>query len=148
MVIREIKETDIGVIMALENELFESPYSSVDYEFLILKDPLAYGAKVVENEEMIAYGFIQMIFENASLTTIAVRKQDQRRGIGKKLLLHLIEVAQNNDCQRMVLEVRVSNHRALSLYKKLGFGVNRRRPNYYGNEDGYEMILDWSEKNG
>ncbi|URA09658.1 GNAT family N-acetyltransferase [Thermospira aquatica] len=40
------------------------------------------------------------------------------------------------------LEVRVSNERALKLYRKLGFVIVKELPGYYGEEDGYRMKLD------
>jgi ribosomal protein S18 acetylase RimI-like enzyme len=54
--------------------------------------------------------------------TIAVHEGYQRRGLGKKLLSHLIEWAKANPkIERMELRVRSSNSNAIALYKKLGF---------------------------
>lgn len=54
--------------------------------------------------------------------TIAVHEGFQGRGLGKRLLLHLIEWARSNPkIERMELRVRSSNTSAIALYKKLGF---------------------------
>lgn len=45
-----------------------------------------------------------------------------KRGIGKLLLNHLIDWAkQSENIEKIVLQVRSTNIRAISLYKKMGF---------------------------
>lgn len=54
--------------------------------------------------------------------TIAVHEGFQGRGLGKRLLSHLIQWARANPkIDRMELRVRSSNTSAIALYKKLGF---------------------------
>lgn len=54
--------------------------------------------------------------------TIAVHEGYQGRGIGKRLLMHLIDWARASPkIDRIELRVRSSNTNAIALYKKLGF---------------------------
>lgn len=54
--------------------------------------------------------------------TIAVHEGFQNRGLGTKLLSHLIRWAQSNPkVERIELRVRAANTGAVALYKKLGF---------------------------
>lgn len=54
--------------------------------------------------------------------TIAVHEGYQGRGVGTRLLSHLIDWARANPrIDRMELRVRSSNASAIALYKKLGF---------------------------
>ena len=54
--------------------------------------------------------------------TMAVHEGYQGRGIGKKLLSHLIDWARSNPkVERIELRVRSSNTNAIELYKKMGF---------------------------
>ncbi|MFO0580604.1 MAG: GNAT family N-acetyltransferase [Polyangia bacterium] len=54
--------------------------------------------------------------------TIAVHEGYQGRGIGTRLLSHLIDWARANPrVERIELRVRASNRSAIALYKKLGF---------------------------
>lgn len=63
--------------------------------------------------------------------TIAVHKGWQEKGIGTKLMEKLFEWAKASKAiEKIELNVRASNSRAISLYKKMGFqeeGIRKRR---------------------
>ena len=82
--------------------------------------------------------------EQSQITTIGVDPRFQRNGIGQYMLETMIELARQHDCQVMSLEVRVSNEKAINLYKKLGFHIECIRKNYYqdNHEDAYLMIKE------
>lgn len=88
-------------------------------------------------------GFWIMVDE-AHITTIAVRKDYQRQGIGERLLISVIEMATQMNAKVVTLEVRVSNIPAQTLYKKYGFQkVGLRRAYYTDNgEDALLMTTD------
>jgi ribosomal protein S18 acetylase RimI-like enzyme len=73
--------------------------------------------------------------------TIAIHEGCQGRGLGKKLMAHLISWTRAHpQIEKMELQVRSSNERAISLYKSLGFteeGRKTRRLKY-----GRESYLD------
>lgn len=77
-----------------------------------------------------AGGFWQ-ILEEAHINLLAIHPQYQRRGLGKLLLSKLLCQAKNLGLERATLEVRASNHIALTMYQKFGFQEAGRRPNYY-----------------
>jgi ribosomal protein S18 acetylase RimI-like enzyme len=52
---------------------------------------------------------------------LAVLKEFQGKGVGKKLLEKVIEIATERNYCKVTLEVRDDNHNAKGLYKKLGF---------------------------
>ena len=70
--------------------------------------------------------------------TIVVHPDYQEKGIGKKLLSHLVEWAKDsNNVEKIELHVRSSNERAQNLYKKFGFtqeGIWSRRLKISDNE--------------
>ena len=73
--------------------------------------------------------------------TIAIHEGYQGRGLGKKLMAHLISWTRAHPkIEKLELQVRSSNERAISLYKSLGFteeGRKTRRLKY-----GPESYLD------
>jgi ribosomal-protein-alanine N-acetyltransferase len=80
-----------------------------------------------------------IVFEEAHVATIAVRPDARGRRVGDALLRWCIEEARAAGCERMLLEVRVSNFVAQNLYRKYGFEVIGRRPRYY--TDNHEDAL-------
>ena len=54
----------------------------------------------------------------------------------------MLALAVSQGCEVMSLEVRASNHKAISLYKGLGFENQAIRKNYYqdNHEDAYLMV--------
>ena len=63
-------------------------------------------------------------------------------GIGRRLLLCLVEQAQKAGLANIFLEVRVSNETARGLYVQTGFEAVGLRKNFYSKpaEDGILMV--------
>ena len=55
---------------------------------------------------------------------------------------HVIRMAEENGCEDISLEVRISNKKAINLYEKYGFIQINVRKSYYANpiEDAYLMM--------
>ena len=94
------------------------------------------------NGEIVSYGGLWFLFENCDITTIGTKRKYWHQGYGEKMLQHLLKVAKDNECEFAHLEVRVSNEKAINLYKKNGFEIIRTRKGYYSdnNEDAYDMM--------
>lgn len=70
--------------------------------------------------------------------SLAVSKNYQGQGIGKKLLEYILNKTDKN----ISLEVNTNNLIAISLYQKLGFEINKQINNYYENGDAaYKMTI-------
>jgi ribosomal-protein-alanine N-acetyltransferase len=95
--------------------------------------------------EIIASCVISQVFDEAEILDIAVAPQWRRQGLAEALLDQVIAQLPA-EIARVLLEVRVSNHPARALYKKLGFEADGSRKNYYpladgGREDAILMSL-------
>ena len=55
----------------------------------------------------------------------------RRRGLGRRIMLRLPDVARQRRCKRAWLEVRPNNRPAILLYRKLGFRTKLIRKGYY-----------------
>lgn len=74
------------------------------------------------------------------LISIAVLPDFRRRGIASALMRDVMRALVGYGCGDLFLEVRASNVGAVGLYRKLGFGVERRIRHYYADgEDAYVM---------
>ena len=87
---------------------------------------------LVYYEDNLAVGYvsINIVSGEGFINNIAVLPNFRRRKIARKLLGRLIELY-SQDCERITLEVRVSNTAAINLYKAYGFILDGRRKNFY-----------------
>lgn len=82
------------------------------------------------------------MYEQSQITTVGIEPDYQGQGYGRLLMEEMLALAVSQGCEVMSLEVRVSNHKAISLYKGLGFENQAIRKNYYqdNHEDAYLMV--------
>lgn len=80
----------------------------------------------------------------ADVQTIAVAEGARRGGLGRVLMLTLINEARERGAREVFLEVRADNPGAQSLYTSLGFDQIAVRENYY-QPDGVDAIVMRSE---
>lgn len=76
--------------------------------------------------------------------TIVVHPDSQGKGIGNRLMEALIAWAENNpEIEKLELNVRAVNERALHLYKKWGFRQEGRLAEHLKTRDGYidEIVM-------
>lgn len=102
-----------------------------------------YGLKI--GKQLIAYAILSLLKDEAEILNIAVDAAYRKQGYGKKLLQHILYVANQYHILQIFLEVRRSNLVAIRLYEKLGFKQIGLRKNYYplaqGCEDAVICIL-------
>ena len=68
------------------------------------------------------------------------------KGHGRRIVRRLLDIARWHRAERVYLEVRPTNARAILLYDSMGFNEFGRRPNYYpakkGREDALVMAIE------
>ena len=96
-------------------------------------------------DEVAGWAGMEHIFGEGSVLNIAVSPTHRRNGIGEALTSALINCSSELKLDWLMLEVRPSNHAAVSLYQKLGFKEIGRRPNFYAfpKEDALLMRIDF-----
>lgn len=92
-------------------------------------------------ETVIGLGCYWAILDEAHITLLAVTPPYRGQGLGRWLLLHLLQGARDRGMERATLEVRASNAPALALYRCLGFKTAGRRRGYY--DDGEDALILW-----
>jgi ribosomal-protein-alanine N-acetyltransferase len=94
---------------------------------------------------ILGFAGMWLMFDEAHITTIGVRRALRGRGIGELMLVHLIDQAQEMGAKRLTLEVRVSNEVAQTLYRKYSFREEGVRKRYY-SDDGEDALIMWSDR--
>ena len=102
-----------------------------------------------ENEKnVLGYIVFYGTIESTDIFEVAIKKEYQGRGFGKKLLIEsmkdLIEDKKNIEIKnKFLLEVNEKNKKALKLYKKIGFEEISIRKNYYGKDENAVIMIKY-----
>jgi ribosomal-protein-alanine N-acetyltransferase len=80
---------------------------------------------------VVGFAIAGLIPPEAELETIAVEAGSQRRGVGRRLLVAVVDAIKLAGARELWLEVRVSNTAAIQLYRQNGFEERGRRSHYY-----------------
>ena len=136
---RPMQDEDLDAVMAIEPKIYSHPWSRGNFADSLKS---GYNCWVVELDgELIGYGALMMVLDEAHLLNLSIAGPYQGRGLGRELLAHFIEVARRYGGQMMFLEVRPSNTAAIGLYESMGFNEFSVRKGYYPAENGREDAI-------
>jgi len=142
--LRPMQLDDLAQIAEIETAAYAFPWSrgifrdcfSAGYQSWVL----ARGARII------GYGILSIAAQEAHLLNLCIAPSEQGLGHGRRLLRRMLDLARWHEAQRVFLEVRPSNQRAIALYEHAGFNEIGRRPGYYpahrGREDAMVMALE------
>lgn len=77
--------------------------------------------------------------DNSQIINFYVDEDYRGLGFGSMMLEFVIELCKMSNLNAVSLEVRESNHNAISLYEKYGFVFSHKRKHYY--KDGEDALL-------
>lgn len=145
---RRAGAADVPAIMAIETAMFPSDAWSADAMARDIADPncyylVAFPPDSPESIEAYAGLLAPRGATEADVQTIAVTTAAQGRGLGRVLMLRLIDEARARGARELFLEVRADNPGAIHLYTALGFEELGVRRGYYkpDNVDAIVMRL-------
>ena len=128
MKIQKLSPDYVSAVAAIEKRCFSNPWSetAVNAElenhcseiYIALVDGTAAG-----------YANIYTVLDEMDIVRVAVLPEYRRQGIAAEILKTVLAEKQGT----VYLDVRESNHPAISLYKSLGFVDTGVRKNYYTN---------------
>lgn len=137
--IRKMTLEDISEVYAIESVTFNPGWTISHFEYELRDNPYANLYVLEKNNEIVGYIGFWILFDQAQITTIAVKEKYRGNYFGDKLLLFAINNIKSYMCENITLEVRKSNVTAQKLYEKHGFVKLGERKNYYENEDAILM---------
>ena len=145
MEIESMKEAQVPQIAALERVCFSDPWSEKSI-LSELENPLSCWLVAMDGEHLAGYVGSQTVLGETDMMNLAVDPDYRRKGLGKELILSLIEALRQRGSRCLTLEVRDSNAPARALYEGLGFQEIGRRKNYYRNpkEDALIYKKEWT----
>lgn len=128
--------------MEIEKDSNSAPWSERSF-----RNELANGQSIFlvafSGSKIVGYGGLWLCIDEAHITTLAVDVEHRRSGIGRSLMIQLLERAKDEGMTCSTLEVRASNQPAVGLYRDLGYVETARRRGYYpdNKEDAIVMWL-------
>lgn len=142
--LRPMREDDLDAVMRIETAAYAFPWTRG-----IMLDCLRAGYAMWVQEGaagLLGYGVLSIAAGEAHLLNLCTAPGHEGRGHAQRLLQALLKIARAGGAQRVFLEVRPSNPRAIALYQRSGFNEIGRRPRYYpaigGREDAIVMAME------
>lgn len=140
--IRPMTRQDVPAVHEVECACFRSPWSKTAL-LGELRNDVAHYHVLTEDDVIVGYAGMWVLFEEAHITNIGVLAAYRRKGYARKLMLSMMESAKLLGATSMTLEVRENNFGAQKLYEQLGFSQNGYRPRYY-DDTGEGALLLWN----
>ena len=132
---------DLEEAYKIELDVNPSPWK---YETFLSSFEVGHKGLICKKDNlMIGFIIFSPISPEAHILSISVRNEMQSKGIGTLLLKSMLDQCKVMHYKKILLEVRVSNLKAINFYEKFGFSKDAIRNNYYtdNSEDALLMSL-------
>ncbi|MFT3905414.1 MAG: ribosomal protein S18-alanine N-acetyltransferase [Steroidobacteraceae bacterium] len=146
LALRTMLSEDVPEVIKLEQLSYAFPWSEGIFRDCVR---VGYTCCVAEIGGVLAgYGVLSHGAGEAHLLNVCVRGEFRHRGIGRRIMAHLFQIAARAGASLVFLEARPSNLAALRLYQSLGFTQIGVRRGYYQAAKGREDALVFSRTLG
>ena len=136
---------DLAEVQAIERASFTSPWPPHAYRSELETNRLARYLVARVDGEVVGYGGVWLMVDEAHITTFAVHPAWRRQRIGERLLLALLDVAIDRAARaRRRSRSGCRTSPARRLYEKYGFRPVGLRPRYY-SDDGEDALIMTTE---
>lgn len=142
--IRPMVNKDILAVVDIDKKSYSHPWGVNEFFREVNYNRFSRYYVVELDNNIIGYIGSWFLSDIIHITTLAVHPDYRRKGIGEKLMNYILDIGEKEEYKTCVLEVRVSNEKAINLYKKLGFKVDKIKKEYYpdNKEDAYYMVKE------
>ena len=139
--IEPMRLEDVPEVHVIERASFTTPWPDDAYRSEIQTNRLATYLVARLGDQVVGFAGIWLMVDEAHITTFAVHPAYRRRRIGERLLMTLLDAAEERHAREATLEVRLSNVAARRLYEKYGFRPVGLRPRYYSDNGEDALIM-------
>ena len=129
--VRTAVQSDVKSIVNLEGQLFSDAWTEGMLSDCLGQSHYALSVYVDEGQEIKGYLITTHVAGEAELLRIGVDPACRRQGIGRILMERFVLLCAKRETPDVFLEVRQSNHPAISLYEQFGLEIVGKRKNYY-----------------
>jgi [ribosomal protein S18]-alanine N-acetyltransferase len=140
-VFRYMREEDIDQVLEVEHASFTTPWSREAFYNELHNNKFAVYIVLEKDNTIIGYCGTWVVIDESHVTNVAIMPGYRGKKLGESLMTKLMSVAREMGARTMTLEVRVTNHVAQSLYRKLGFQNGGIRKNYYTDNQEDALVM-------
>lgn len=140
--VRRADIKDVDAIYEIETLCFPDPWSMESLVFEFENNPRAIYMVAEIDHRVVGYAGLWDIYDEGHITNVAVHPDYRQRRIGESIMNVMLDLTLRDGIVHHTLEVRPSNEAAINMYTKLGFKVEGRRKNYYG-DNGEDALIMW-----
>lgn len=142
--ITPMRRRHLGAVIGIETQVYPKPWSASLFEDELDRPGRAYLVARI-GPTVVGYAGVLLLADDGHVATVAVDPARQGSGIATRLLLELVRSAVALGAGQLTLEVRMSNTRAQSLYRRFGFAPAGARKAYYG-DNGEDALVMWAHE--
>ncbi len=117
--------------------------------FVVVRSGKALPGQAYRGEsDVVGYISYWTVLAEGEIHDVVVTEEFRRRGLGRKLVNHMLRTGRHEGICDFTLEVRSRNEAAIKLYEEFGFRSEGIRKGYYDNEDDAVIMWRRAEKSG
>lgn len=133
--LRLASSRDAAALARISREALAEGWSEAAIRASLERD----GVCALVSEPLRGFAIGSLAGDEAEILTLAVEKGARGRGLGRALVVALLERLRAQGARCVSLEVRSRNAPAIALYRSLGFAHAGVRPRYY--RDGEDALV-------
>jgi ribosomal-protein-alanine N-acetyltransferase len=138
--VEPMRRSDVEAVGRIERRSYPTPWQEHAYHTEINNRSACYLVARLGGE-VVGYGGMWVVMDEAHITTLAVDPEHRGKKIGERLLQGLLEEAVLMGATRAALEVRERNVIAQRLYRKYEFREAAIRKNYYSDNHENALVM-------
>ena len=141
--LRPARAADLDAVIALERAAYPTDAWSEEAMASQLENTNTYYLVAEDESAVVGYAGLHAPrgAETAEVHTVTVTEALRRQGIGRRMLLVLLDEAAARGATEVFLEVRIDNPSAQELYKSLGFEAVGIRRKYYQPDNVDALVM-------
>lgn len=139
--VRDLRKEDLVDVLRVEREAFSDPWEEANF-LADIENQHVIAMAACDDLHCVGYLCCIALDDYGYVANIAVDPEYRSRGVGRALMDDLRKRLTERAIHDIVLDVRVSNSRAIGFYEKYGFSVITRRKGFYSTppEDSFTML--------
>ena len=134
-----MREADLDEVMPIENSIYTHPWTRGNFADSLHSGYVCRTWRL--GGVLVGYFVVSAGAGEAHLLNLSIAAAFQRSGHGSALLREATGLARLQGADKLLLEVRPSNHPAQALYRRFGFRRIGVRRGYYPAHSGREDAL-------